>query len=218
MAVVCPSCERVHFDTNTAVRPTHCAGCGHDFADPPVPLSPVRPPSSAGASKTFLFAGVAVLCAAGGLLLSGVAERNEYESATATVKASSASKQVEWQRRSSGEWVRYESARATEASYVVDGKRYPISPGDKWKDKQQFTVWHRTDAPERATETRPFGKLVAAVGLMAVGVFLFGLAFGVFGGLIEATVESIKVAIPKEPDPPAAPPRWFTVDNERRRG
>lgn len=202
MAVQCPSCSHVHFETNTATVPSHCAGCGHDLTAPVVPLTaaPNRTTNAGSISRPFLFAGLAVLSAAGWLLVTATAERSKYLSATATVKAASGSREVQRQVRSSGEWVRYEYAHATEASYVVDGKRYPVTPGKRWQDKQQFDVWYLPDSPQLATDTRPFARLLGGVVLLTVGLFLFGLGFGVFGGLVEAAVESIKVPVPRRPD------------------
>lgn len=223
MAVQCPACSHVHFETNTVTVPTDCAGCGHDLSAPVVPLSaaPQRPASTGGASRSFLFAGLAVLSAAGWLLVTGMAERSKYLPATATVKAASGSREAQRQIRSSGEWIRYESANPTEASYVADGKRYAVSPGKRWQDKQQFDVWYLPESPQLATETRPFARLLVGVLLLTAGLFLFGLAFGVFGGVIEAAVESIKVPVPRTTDalsPVAAPPRWFAQPKRRRNG
>ena len=206
MAVPCPACSHIHFETNRAALPSHCTACGHNLSEPVVPLAPASPPgarakSVLGVRGPFFFAGLAVLSLAGWFLLSGMVERGTYLPVTATVTGG----YLEW-------------ASPVNSSYVVDGQKYRTAVDRRWRLGDQFVVWHLPESPEHATEARPFAKLVAAVFLMAVGVFLLGLAFGIFGGLIEATVESIKVAIPKEPEPPAVPPRWFAVDNERRRG
>jgi len=136
-----------------------------------------------------LFAGVAVLCLAGWFLLSGVAEREQYRPVTATISTGY-----------------LEGEAADDSSYIVDGKTYRTTVNRRWRLGDRFEVWYHSDAPETATETRPLGRLVAAVLFMVAGLFLVGLAVGIFGAAVPAPVESLTVPIPTREEAESVPP------------
>lgn len=215
MAAVCPSCEHIHFETNRAALPSHCASCGHDLAEPFVPptAAPEPPPPVArGVSRSFLSAAVAVLCVGGWLLLSGVAERDRYRPATATMTVG----YLDWApAEGRGQLFRQAGdGQGGNSYYLVDGKKYTTTIDRRWRVSDHFEVWYLPESPETASEIRPFGKLLAALFLMVVGLFLFGLAFGIFGAALDAPAERLQVPIPTPADADE-PPGLSGVGEER---
>ena len=207
MAIACPSCEHIHFETNRAARPTHCTACGHDLSEPVVPLAKASPPgartkSVLGVRGPFFFAGLAVLCLAGWFLLSGVAERGRYVPVMATV--------------SSGY---LEGTTPLNSVYVVDGKTYRTTVDRRWRLADRFEVWYHPDAPEVATETRPYGQFLAATGFLIAGLFLIGLSAGIFGAATEPPDERVTLADPTAEEAAAvhAPPSFAAADVRQRR-
>lgn len=199
VAVVCPSCEHIHFETNRAALPSHCTACGHDLsqpvATPPAPELPPPPAGSAG-NRSFLLAGISVLCFSGWLLLSGLAERARYLPVMATVTAS----YLEWAEvKGHADLMKgaIPGLAATGNSfYVVDGKTYRTTIDRRWRLGDRFEVWYLPESPEEASEVRPYSRLLASIGVMVAGLFLLGRGFGVFGAAIEPPVERVALAEP----------------------
>ncbi len=203
MAVPCPACAHLHFETNRAEVPSHCAACGHDLAEPVAPPAPVpdRPPPPA-ASRPLLCAAIAVLCVAGWLVLSGVAERGKYRPVTATITAGY-----------------LEGTSAGNSYYLVDGQTYRTAIDRRWRLADRFEMWYYPDAPEGATEVRPFGRFLAAGFLVVVGLFLVGLSVGIFGAAAEPVDERVALAEPTAEEAAAVhSPPSFAADDVRRRG
>ena len=198
MAVVCVACEHIHFDTNRDAVPTHCAACGHDLSASVAPPDVPAPAPVAPDRRPLLYAGIAVLCLSAWLLLTGVAERERYVPVTATMTAS----HLDWAEVKGGaDLMRGAIPGQTGNSvYTVDGKKYRTTIDRRWRVEDRFEVWYRPDAPGEATEVRPYGKLLTAIPLLAVGLFLIGRAFGIFGAVVESSAETLTVPIPTAAD------------------
>lgn len=209
VAVVCLACEHIHFDTNRDAVPTHCAACGHDLSQPvtpPEPAVPTRLPVSGGRDRRpYLPAGVAVLCLSGWFLLTGVAERERYVPVTATMTTN----YLNWAEvKGTADLMKGAiPGQAGNSNYVVDGRTYRTTIDRRWRLGERFEVWYLPDAPHEATEIRPYGKLLTALPLMAVGLFLIGRAFGIFGAAVEPPAESLTVPMPTDADISDATPQ-----------
>lgn len=180
MAIICPECSEIHFETTSAPAPTHCRKCEADLNQVAglLPYAAMNDfiPGPIVRTKTGL---VRVAIGAGLLFVSCVCGWVGYHRFT-SVKETTAT--VVSKKDARGNVSPSHVRNQATASYSVGGKDFFIYPGVRSLGAK-FAVYYDPGNPAVADEQKPwmfflFSALAFKIGLVVLirGLFAFGIA------------------------------------------
>jgi hypothetical protein len=177
MAILCPQCGEIHFETTTSPAPTHCRRCESDL-NGVAGYAPLLATDAAAAAPprtrtgaAWVVAGLVLLGVAGGCWWLGVDRYTSAKKTTATVVSARAS------AADGGGPSKGQTRGTVTATYTVNGRTYHQYPGVRGQGAA-FDVYYLPGDPAGASEERPFAFLLAAAVLTKVGLIV--LLRGVF--------------------------------------
>jgi hypothetical protein len=179
MAIVCPQCSEIHFETPGTAAVTHCRKCGSDV-NGVIGLAPLVAADAAANGATKLrsreglvrvYIGLVLLTTAGGLGWWGLTQYNGAKAATAVViPAGSGSADGKGPTK---DQIRHPHT----AVYTVGGKKYFQYPGVRQLN-DTFEVYYQPGNPAQANEERPW--LILGVSGVLFKIGLITLLLGLF--------------------------------------
>lgn len=184
MAIICPQCSEIHFDTNGAAPPSHCRKCEADL-NQAAGILPTLDIDENGKAEPFrIRTGKLFMVIGGVLIVLGVALGSwgayRYNSVKETMAIVIEKKDAKG--------VDPSHVRETgTAVYKVGGKERYIYPGVRMLGVQ-FPVYYSPSNPDDANESRPWMHMFFAVVMFLLGSIT--LVRGVLNFLVARARES----------------------------